>query len=116
MTPHQEKSSSALARARGVLSTFQAISETMPIQIAATFLTVAQYEGRSLREYCDLAGVKQSTMSRHLLDLGERNRQKGPGFHLVEQRSDPQDLRRNVYTLTGKGQKLLQAISSIMEG
>lgn len=112
---HQKGAPSALTKIRGIFSAFQAIHDTMPIQIASTFLTVAQYEGRSLKEYCDLAGVAQSTMSRHLLDLGERNRQKQPGFMLVEQKPDPQDLRRNVYRLTPRGRKLVDTIAAVME-
>jgi DNA-binding MarR family transcriptional regulator len=57
-----------------IISAFQAYNPTMPIQMAASFLLVAKNEGKSLRELCDLSGVAQSTMSRHLLDLGERNR------------------------------------------
>ncbi len=105
----------ALRRAQGVLTAFQHINDTLPIQIAISFITVALYEGRSLREYCDLTGVAQSTMSRHLLDLGERNRKKEPGFHLVEQRSDTNDLRRNIYRLTPKGEKLAHDIAEAVE-
>ena len=86
----------------------------LPIQIARSFIYVALYEGRSLREYCDLTGVAQSTMSRHLLDLGQRNRQKQPGFGLVEQRPAHDDLRRNVYRLTTKGRDLKAKIEEMM--
>jgi DNA-binding MarR family transcriptional regulator len=88
----------------------------MPIQIAVSFLTVALFEGRSLREYSELLGQAQSTMSRHLLDLGARNRLKEEGFMLIEQRPDQMDLRRNVYTLTPKGRQLVLKLTSIMTG
>jgi DNA-binding MarR family transcriptional regulator len=113
--PQDARTTRALNRARALFSAFQTISETMPIQIANTFILVALYEGRSMRDYKELAGVQQSTMSRHLLDLGERNRKKEPGFGLLEQRSDQQDLRRNIYRLTRKGENLLNNIVSVME-
>jgi DNA-binding MarR family transcriptional regulator len=100
----------ALRRFDTALTVVQELKETIPVQIAHTFVVVALNEGKSLREYCHLTGVAQSTMSRHLLDLGERNRQKQPGFCLIEQRPDAQDLRRNVYTLTKKGRSLVRKI------
>jgi DNA-binding MarR family transcriptional regulator len=72
-----------------VFAAFQAYNPTMPIQMAASFLLVAKNEGKSLRELCDLSGVAQSTMSRHLLDLGERNRRFGEGLGLVRGEIDP---------------------------
>lgn len=105
----------AIARIQAALSAFQSVNQTMPIQIAATFLLVASREGRSLREYCDLSGVVESTMSRHLLDLGARNRRKEPGYGLIEVRTDNDDLRKNVYKLTSKGINLLNTVISIME-
>jgi DNA-binding MarR family transcriptional regulator len=116
-SPDREKTmdEKAVRRAQAVLTAFQAVNESMPIQVASTFLTVALYEGRSLREYCDLTGVPQSTMSRHLLDLGPRNRKKEPGYQLLDQRQDAEDYRRNVYSLTPKGRGLLKTMTNAME-
>jgi hypothetical protein len=55
-------------------------------------------------------------MSRHLLDIGERNRQKEPGYKLIEQRSAADDLRRNVYRLTARGLNLINTITTVVEG
>jgi DNA-binding MarR family transcriptional regulator len=96
-----------------ILSAFQEHNPTMPIQMAASFLLVAKNEGKSLRELCDLSGVAQSTMSRHLLDLGERNRRFGEGLGLVRGDHDPMELRRKQYTLTPKGRKLFNALMGI---
>lgn len=68
-----------------------------------TFLLVAMYEGKSVQEYADMANVSQTTMSRHLGDIGTaghgrrdgegmtkriartwaRNRHMEPGLELV---------------------------------
>lgn len=112
MPPQEERR--ALSRLRTALGAFQTIDSNMPIQIAVSFLTVALNEGKSLREYGELLDAAQSTMSRHLLDLGPRNRKKEPGFGLIEQRSSDDDMRRNVYTLTAKGRALVQTLNQLL--
>jgi DNA-binding MarR family transcriptional regulator len=96
-----------------ILSAFQEYNPTMPIQMAASFLLVAKNEGKSLRELCQLSGVAQSTMSRHLLDLGERNRRFGEGLGLVRGDIDPMELRRKQFSLTAKGRRLFDALMGI---
>jgi DNA-binding MarR family transcriptional regulator len=85
----------------------------MPLQYVSTFLLVATYEGRGVLEYADLAGVGQTVMSRHLLDLGSRNRHKEPGFGLVEARPSQKDLRVNEVRLTPKGRALARRLAEI---
>jgi DNA-binding MarR family transcriptional regulator len=84
----------------------------MPTGMAAAFLRVALEEGTSLREVVEKSGKPQSTTSRYLLDLGDRNRQGGPGHGLVAWRIAPEELRRKEYTLTVKGKALLHRILS----
>jgi DNA-binding MarR family transcriptional regulator len=76
------------------------------------FLLVALNEGSSLRDIVELSGKPQSTMSRHLLDLGERNRRMEQGLDLVAWRIAPEELRRKEYYLTPKGRALLRRILS----
>jgi DNA-binding MarR family transcriptional regulator len=105
----------ALRRTQAVLNQFQVFNPTMPIQMAASFLQVALNEGKSLRELCELSDTAQSTMSRHLLDLGERNRRLGPGLGLVIGKTDPVELRKKQFYLTPKGRVLLRSILALME-
>ena len=88
-----------------IIGAFQFYNPTMPIQMAASFLLVAKNEGKTLRELCDLSGVAQSTMSRHLLDLGECNRRFGEGLKLVRGVVDPMELRRKQFYLTATGRR-----------
>jgi DNA-binding MarR family transcriptional regulator len=98
-----------LRRALAASTVFQdEVNEHMPLQLAHTFLMVAMSEGKSLREYADMAGVAQSSMSRRLLDLGQKNRKNEPGYLLIDRMQDPMELRKNIYTLSPKG-KLLAA-------
>lgn len=105
----------ALRRTLAVMTTLQQHKETMPIQMAASFLLVALNEGKSLRELCDITGASQSTMSRQLLDLGERNRHLEPGLGLVKSKVDPMELRRKQYRLTPKGWNLVNTLLALME-
>ena len=81
-------------------------SPNVPLAVLEAFLLVCLYEGASLKDLCDLSGQAQSTLSRHLLDLGERNRKKEPGLKLVAWRHPPEELRRKEYYLTAKGKAL----------
>lgn len=105
--PNDEKRLTGLLRA---LQALQAHDDTMPIGMALTFLLVALNEGLSMREYTEQAGVPQQTMSRRLLDLGDRARGQGPGtgLGLIERRQNPMNLRTNEYTLSAKGRGLLR--------
>jgi DNA-binding MarR family transcriptional regulator len=105
----------SLRRLLAVINTFQVHNPTMPIQVAATFLLVAMNEGKSLRELCELSGVAQSTMSRHLLDLSIRNRRMGPGLGLVKGETDPMELRRKCFSLSPSGHILIQSLLALME-
>lgn len=89
------------------LSTFRLLSERMPLNYVMSFLAVALEEGQSVTDYAERLGLSMSTMSRHLLDIGERNRTMEPGHGLVTYRPDPLELRKHQYFLTPKGKTLL---------
>ena len=94
-----------------------AIDPNVPTQIVQAFLTVALNEGASLTDISEKMGsVSLSTTSRHLLDLGERNRKMEPGYGLVARTPDPMELRKNQYTLTARGKLLADTITRLMEG
>lgn len=91
----------------GSLEPFRALRATMPLQYVIAFLLVAEEEGLGVGEYAQRAGVAVSVMSRHLLDIGDRNRHMEEGFGLVTYRANPTNLRQHEYMLTDKGRALL---------
>lgn len=95
------------------LEVFRAIEPTMPTQLVYTFLMVATHEGITATEIMQKSGFKLSTLSRHLLDLGRRNRMKQPGYELVEPRQDDTDIRRKLLYLTPKGRLIFQQLARI---
>ena len=105
----------AILRLRTTLQAMYSAGSDLNINMAVTFLTVAAFPGRPLREYEEMLGHPSSTMSRHLLDLGPRNRRKEAGLGLVDIERNPEDWRFNVYTLTPKGMALVSTLTRLME-
>lgn len=106
----------AAARAlRLALQNFTALRPTMPLQYVMTFLLVAEMEGKGVQEYADINGVSQTVMTRHLLDIGERNRAREEGFGLITQERDPLDLRRHHARVTVKGKGIMHRIMQALK-
>lgn len=98
------------------LEHFRAIRPTMPLQYVVSFLIAALHEGEGVSELAEKVGVGQSVMSRHLLDIGDRNRHMKEGFGLVTQRPDPLELRKHQIMLTGQGKALVHKILRSLGG
>jgi DNA-binding MarR family transcriptional regulator len=79
---------------------------TMPLQHAYAFLVVAMDEGKGVKEYAETTGIAQTSMTRHLLDLGPKTRNNEPGLGLLMQRQDPLDMRKHQTFLTSEGRAL----------
>ena len=75
------------------------------------YLLVAEKEGLSVGEYAKRAGLSGTTMSRNLLDMGERDRNYEEGAGLVEGKENVLNRREKLYSLTPKGRALLAAIT-----
>lgn len=103
----QEGEAETLKRLMRSLGVFKLLNDTMPLQYVLTFLAVATDEGKGVKDYADKMGVNNTTMSRHLLDLGPRNRKMEEGFGLVQYRASPLELRKHEYYITPKGRQLL---------
>lgn len=103
-----------LDKVSSLFQAFRNIDNTMPLQLAYTFILCATHEGESVGEISKRAGFALSTTSRHILDLGEYDRAKKPGYKLVETRVDPMELRRKTVHLTPKGRALINQLLTTM--
>lgn len=110
LKPLGDDNKKAMKALMGALEPFRSIRPTMPLQYVTTFLLVAIDEGKSVAEYATKAGVSTSVMSRHLLDIGERNRHLEKGFGLISYKPNPMDLRIHEVFLTDKGRALAHQI------
>ena len=105
-----------LARLSEALDLFKDICSTMPLSQLQAFLLVANDQGKSLGELSAITGMKQSTLSRYLLDWSDKTRKGTQGYGLVAREAVPEELRRNCYSLTAKGYALLNKLSAALEG
>lgn len=107
-----------IAAARALLialKNFKAIRPTMPLQYVLTFLEVCVDEGKGVLEYAERAEVPPTVMTRHLLDIGDRNRAREDGFGLITQERDKLDLRRHHARLTTKGKALMHRMMQALK-
>lgn len=95
--------------ARSLLHALQPVRE-LPVNKLMTLLTVALKEGLTVDEYAKRADISPTTMSRHLLDLGDIDRNGKPGLGLVDGRTNVTNQRERVYVLTIKGRSLLAKV------
>ena len=103
-----------MRRVHRILTIFRTITPTIPVQVVQTLVLVALHEGKTLGELATLAGAQNSTMSRHTLDLSDRNRHGKPGHGLIERSKDNADLRATRFTLSPKGHALLNKVAQVM--
>jgi DNA-binding MarR family transcriptional regulator len=100
---------------RLALEPFVALNPTMPASYIISFLSVAEKEGRPVSEYANEVGLFKAVMTRHLLDLGERDRRGEEGMNIIEQRRDRKDLRINRSFISEKGAALLSKVRRAWE-
>jgi DNA-binding MarR family transcriptional regulator len=89
-----------------VVDEFRKIGAEMPMQQAASFLTVALREGMTITEIAQLTGQTSASATRNIQTLGKTLRGK-PGLELVVVRPDPTDGRRKSVHLTRTGEALI---------
>lgn len=106
----EDEDRQALQRLYAALDEVKGISLHMPVGQLMAFLVVALNEGKPMKDLAKIADSNISTMSRQLIDLGQRNRRMEPGYMLIEQRQNPMNLRENQYSVTLKGNHLLKGI------
>lgn len=102
--------------ARLVESMQRGMTRRMSALRATVFLKVALDEGQTVNGIARDLDAATSTVARHLLDMGEVDRNGGPGYRLVEVRKDPLHPLLLRYFLTAKGKELVADIASAVDG
>ena len=113
MANRTEAQSALIGQMLTALDPFFRIRGTMPARHVQAYLLVAQKEGQSVTELAKRADMPVTTMSRNLLDMGERNRYFEEGDGLLVGEDNPLNRRERLYSLSHKGRALL---ASIMKG
>lgn len=100
-----------IERLLAALSTLEAdVGRDPPYQMVRLFLLTALLDGTEQADMAELkkrTGLSQSVVSRHILDMGERNRYKDEGHMLVDMRPKPTDRRYHEVSLTARGRALV---------
>lgn len=100
-----------IERLLAALTTLEAdVGRDPPYQMVRLFLLTALIEGTDNADMAELkrrTGLSQSVVSRHILDMGERNRYKDEGHMLVDMRPKPTDRRYHEVSLTARGRALV---------
>ena len=93
------------------LDPFSSLRPPMTARAVQVFLIVSEKEGLSVTEYAKRADIPITTMSRILIDMGDRDRNYEEGLGLVESRDNPMNRREKQYYLTQKGRALLASVT-----
>jgi DNA-binding MarR family transcriptional regulator len=98
-----------------VLDEFRKLNPSMPVSQIQALLLVALDLPMGMGDYAERTGVKPSTASRYLLDLGPPRHPDDSAFGLIDRGVDPQEPRRARYTLSKRGKQLVKQILNMME-
>jgi hypothetical protein len=116
--PKQRDSSKRSERQQAVidlmlagLDPFFRLKPTIPARCVQAFFLVAAKEDQSITAYAKKGDLSANTMSRNLIDMGERDRNQEEGPALVEKYENILNRREHLYRLTPKGRALLAAIT-----
>lgn len=103
-----------LTKLLDILEQFRVLRSTMPVHQVCALLRVAIEPGEGVNHYMQRAGVAQSVMSRHLLDLADTLRNNEPGMELLTRKQSPISAREAQYFLSSKGRQIVNQILSTM--
>jgi DNA-binding MarR family transcriptional regulator len=111
----QEENVAQLIKLARALEEFDALKERgdMTVSLARTFLAVAAEEGLTGKDLEQRLSMSQGSISRHLLDLSQRNRRMEPGLDLIEWRLAERDFRVKHWFLTSAGKKLRSKLQGV---
>lgn len=117
VTDDQRMQAGVLARLLGAIISGMKTRghKSPPVSLLSAFLLVCLEEGLSVEEYAARGKIPYVTMSRHLLDLGDRNRKGERGMGLITARTNPLNRRQREYMLTKRGRLLLEKMNAFTD-
>jgi len=93
-----------------IIDLFRTLDARMPSSYIRAFLAVCLKPGAGPTDYAKDMGTIQPIMSRLLLEIGKKARERDEGLGLVDRQASPESLRNQEYYLTPKGRHLLSQI------
>jgi DNA-binding MarR family transcriptional regulator len=98
------------------LKPFRDLNPSMPLSYITAMLLVGMEEGKGVAEYAAKLNMSATVMTRNLLDIGDRNRQREEGYGLITQERDLFDLRKHNARVTPKGKALAHHVATALYG
>lgn len=92
------------------LDEFRRINPTMPVAQMQAFLLAVITDELSMSEIAQKTGMKVSTTSRYLIDLGLPRHDADTAYGLIERSIDPMEPRRARYLMTRKSKALINRL------
>ena len=86
----------------------------IPVHQLILLFMLALDEGQSQKHYREKSGFPPSTVSRAMLDLGQKMRSGEPGLGLIDDRTSAHSLREYEMYLSRKGAALVKKIAKIL--
>lgn len=105
----------SLHRLALILDEFRKVYPEMPMQMAASLLTVAANPGLTVTDVAKAAGNTLSSTSRHMEVLGPYNETKKMGLGIIEYSYDAADRRRKVVVLTPAGERIFNSLVDLIK-
>lgn len=91
-------------------------TKPLPLDMFRVFLTIAMNEGLGTLELAKHSKIVNTTVSRHIMDMGDLDRYQNEGLELVFQKLDVRDKRRHPTFLSPKGRGFLSRLTDLLRG
>lgn len=105
----------AARTAQAIISVFRELDPGMQVQQVSTFLHVMAKPDSTMKEIEQATLLSSSTISRHVMLLGDEGRGGKPGLKIVVRYEDPEDRRVNRVKLTAAGRNVAQKLVALLE-
>ena len=97
------------------LQPFRDLNPSMPLSHITAYLLVGLDEGKGVADYAKKIDLSPTVMTRNLLDIGDRNRQREPGLGLITSERDVFDLRKHNSSVTPKGKSVAHRVATALK-
>lgn len=90
-------------------------TKPLPLDMFRVFLNIALNEGLGTLQLAKQAGIVNTTISRHVMDMGDLDRHQNEGLEMVFQKLDVRDKRRHPTFLAPKGRAFLSRLTDLLK-
>lgn len=94
---------------------FRTLDPEIPSQVIQLFIIISRNQGETLTTIADKAGQTLTSASRNAYALSAWRKHQVQGFDLVALDPDPYDRRKQRVTLTNKGRKFIDTLSTLLK-